>query len=109
MSCDITPLALTDEAKAALTGHYGGGPRPVLRVFLSFMHESGPRLELAEDNPCPEDTLLDADGWQFAVNTLLLDQAAPLMVDVGPEGFWIHSTLDFSEAGGNCGGDCGSH
>ena len=100
---------LTDAARDALERILGDGPRPDLRVFLSFLHESGPRLDLAPDAASEADIICQARGWRFVASALLLKQAAPVTVDCGPDGFIIHSSLDFSEAGGNCGGACGGH
>ena len=102
-------LVLTEAAQALLDLHFQDREKPCLRVFLSFMYESGPRLDLAPDAPGPDDTVCQAGGWTFAVKTLLLEQAAPITVDIGPEGFCMRSSLDFTEAGGNCGGSCGDH
>lgn len=89
--------------------HFQGQSKPTLRIFMSFLDEKGPRLELAPDPPTPADTHCRVDGWTFVISTLLLHQAAPLTIDIGPKGFLIKSSLDFSEAGGNCGGACGDH
>ncbi|OLN26730.1 HesB-like domain [Desulfovibrio sp. DV] len=102
-------IRLTAAARTALDTLLGPQNRPVLRVFLSFLHESGPRLELAPDPPTDADTIVDLAGRTICMSSLLLDQAAPVTIDCGPGGFAIHSSLDFSEAGGNCGGACGSH
>lgn len=102
-------LDVTEAAQTVLTHQFQGREKPSLRVFLSFMYESGPRLDLAPDSPSATDTICRVGDWTFVVNTLLLHQAAPLTVDIGPDGFIIHSGLDFSEAGGNCGGSCDSH
>jgi hypothetical protein len=102
-------VVLSQAAKAALDLHFQGQAKPVLRIFLSFMDESGPRLELAPDAATAADTQCRVGGWTFVIGSLLLDQAAPLTIDIGPKGFTIHSSLDFSEAGGNCGGLCGDH
>ncbi|MHC1790450.1 hypothetical protein [Solidesulfovibrio sp.] len=106
---DASVFTLTDAAKTALEQLFGDRPRPVLRVFLSFLDENGPRLDLAPDAPTAADALFSSQGWSFCLSALLLDQAGPVTVDHGPGGFHIHSGLDFSEAGGNCGGACGSH
>jgi Fe-S cluster assembly iron-binding protein IscA len=106
---DPTMLTLTKEAKAVLEHLFQGGSRPSLRVFLSFLHDSGPRLDLAPDQPTATDVAFSVDGWNFIINEQLMQQAAPVTIDVGPDGFLMHSGLDFSEAGGNCGGACGSH
>lgn len=103
------PITLTAAAGAALDTLLGSGTRPTLRIFLSFLHESGPRLEIAPDAPTDADTVVTVDGLRLCVSSLLLAQAAPFVVDCGPAGFTIESRLDFSEAGGNCGGACGSH
>ncbi|MHC1712267.1 MAG: hypothetical protein AB9872_08960 [Solidesulfovibrio sp.] len=108
-SSETTILTLATEAKTVLEHHFSAGNRPALRIFLSFLHDSGPRLELAPDQQTATDIALTVDGWHFIINDQLMQQAAPLAVDVGPDGFLIHSALDFSEAGGNCGGTCGSH
>jgi len=102
-------FSLTDAARAALEQLFSQAGRPSLRVFLSFMDESGPRLDLAPDAPQATDTHFADGNWRFIMNTLLFEQAAPVTVDVAPEGFCIHSALDFSEAGGNCGGHCDAH
>jgi Fe-S cluster assembly iron-binding protein IscA len=102
-------LTVTDAAKMALARCFAETTRPPLRVFLSFLNDAGPRLELAPDTPTATDTSFTVDGWHCVINTQLLQQAAPVMIDFGPDGFVIHSSLDFSEAGGNCGGACGSH
>lgn len=108
-TCANHLLTLTDAARAALEHHFGPTQRPNLRVFLSFLDESGPRLDVAPDEPNATDTAITTQGWPFVINTLLLQQAAPVTVDFGPDGFLVHSGLDFSEAGGNCGGKCGAH
>lgn len=102
-------FSLTEAADIALSALFAPAGRPNLRIFLSFLSDSGPRLELAEDEPTGEDVAFSARGWRFVVNRALLQQAAPLVVDCGEEGFVIHSTLDFSQAGGNCGGSCNTH
>lgn len=102
-------LRMTPAAGAALAQRFADGERPCLRVFLSFLSDSGPRLELSLAEPEGNDASFVRDGWRFVVNRGLLVQAAPLVVDCDVTGFLIHSSLDFSEAGGNCGGDCGSH
>ena len=102
-------IRLTDAARTALSTLLGPEKRPELRVFLSFQHESGPRLDLAPDPATAADTTVDLAGVTICMSSLLLDQAAPVTIDCGPGGFTIHSSLDFSEAGGNCGGACGSH
>lgn len=102
-------FALTEAAQTVLERHFGENARPVLRVFLSFLDDNGPRLDLAPDVPAATDTLCDVSGWRFVVNTQLLQQAAPITVDCDADGFRVLSSLDFSEAGGNCGGSCGSH
>jgi len=89
--------------------HFHGQARPALRIFMCFLDEAGPRLELAPDAPTPDDARLEVDGWTFVLSALLFDQAAPLTIDIGPKGFAIDSKLDFSEAGGSCGGSCGDH
>jgi hypothetical protein len=109
LSNDTPILTLAKEAKAVLEHHFSAGNRPTLRIFLSFLHDSGPRLDLAPDQQNATDIAITADGWHFIINDQLMQQAAPLTVSVGPDGFFIHSALDFSEAGGNCGGACGSH
>jgi len=102
-------ITLTDNARRALEQHFAATQRPPLRIFLSFLSESGPRLELTPDAPTPTDTTVSCSGWSFVVNNLLFQQAAPLLVDCDQTGFCIHSQLDFSEAGGDCGGHCTSH
>lgn len=102
-------ITLTDAARTALAHIFGNGPRPDLRVFLSFLHESGPRLDLAPDTLSASDTVCTAGGWRIGISALLLEQAAPVTIDCRPDGFIIDSRLDFSEAGGNCGGACGDH
>jgi hypothetical protein len=102
-------VTMTPAAKAALDLHFHGQDKPIIRIFLSFLDESGPRLELAPDPPTPADTHCHVDGWTFVISTLLLDQAAPLTIDIGPKGFQIASSLDFSESGGGCGGSCDDH
>ena len=102
-------IRLTDAARTALDALLGTEKHPELRVFLSFLHESGPRLELAPDPATAADTTVALAGVTICISTLLLEQAAPVTIDCGPGGFAIHSALDFSEAGGNCGGACGSH
>lgn len=102
-------ITLTEAAGTALERLLGDRPRPDLRVFLSFLHESGPRLELAPDTAGEADFACQSRGWRIIISALLLEQAAPVTVDCGPDGFIIHSSLDFSEAGGNCGGACGNH
>ncbi|WP_428562274.1 MAG: hypothetical protein ACP59X_20965 [Solidesulfovibrio sp. DCME] len=102
-------LRLTPAASAALALRFPEGQRPCLRVFLSFLSDSGPRLELSLAEPAGDDATFDTDGWQLVVNRQLLLQAAPLVVDCDETGFLIQSSLDFSEAGGNCGGACDSH
>jgi len=102
-------FTLSELAKAALEHHFGETNRPTLRVFLSFWAESGPRLEVAPDAPAFTDSDFSIEGWHFVINTNLLHQASPITVDFGPEGFCIQSSLDFTAAGGNCGGACDSH
>ena len=102
-------IRLTDAARLALDNLLGAQPRPELRVFLSFLHPSGPRLDIAPDAASADDAVFDRDGWRLVISALLLAQAAPITVDCGPDGFAIHSRLDFSEAGGNCGGACNGH
>jgi Fe-S cluster assembly iron-binding protein IscA len=102
-------LSLTEAADIALSALFAPAVRPNLRIFLSFLSDSGPRLELAADEPTGDDAAFSARGWRFVVNRALLQQAAPLVVDCGEEGFVIRSSLDFSLAGGNCGGSCGTH
>jgi len=102
-------LRVTEAALAVLDLQFQHREKPSLRIFLSFMHESGPRLDIAPDVVTAADTTCTYGGWTFVIGTLLLEQAAPLTVDIGPDGFIIHSSLDFTEAGGNCGGSCGSH
>jgi hypothetical protein len=103
------PITLTDAARTALDGLFGLVSRPQLRIFLSFQDASGPRLDLAPDAPTDADAVVSCQGYSLCMARLLLEQAAPVCVDCGPQGFVVHSRLDFSEAGGNCGGDCGSH
>lgn len=103
-------FTVTEAASAALELHFGATSRPpCLRVFLSFWSESGPQLALGVDAPTAEDTTFTAAGWTFAISRQLWLQAAPLTVDCDATGFHIGSSLDFSQAGGSCGGDCGSH
>ena len=102
-------FSLTVAAHAALSRHFGANKPESLRVFLSFWSESGPRLELAPDAPAADDVAFTVSGWDFVVGRQLWLQASPLTVDCGPEGFVIGSSLDFSEAGGSCGGNCGHH
>lgn len=102
----ISTISVTEAAQASLALTFEGKSRPPLRVYLSFMRDSGPCLDLAPDAPTATDTVREVDGWTIVVNTLLLNQAAPLSIDAGPGGYCIHSALDFSEAGGNCGGAC---
>ncbi len=102
-------FSLTDAAQVALQQLFRQAQRPDLRVFLSFMDESGPRLDLAPDAPQATDRTFTAGDWRFVINALLFEQAAPVTVDATPEGFRIRSALDFSDAGGNCGGHCDSH
>ncbi len=99
-------LSLSPAASAALAAHFAGEARPCLRVFLSFLSDDGPRLELAAAEPEADDVSFTRDGWRIVVNRQLFQQAAPLAVDCGAQGFVIASGLDFSEAGGNCGGAC---
>ena len=105
----LSTISVTEAAQASLTTLFAGKQRPPLRVYLSFMHDSGPCLDLAPDAPEATDTVCDVDGWTIVVNTQLFNQAVPLSIDVGPQGYVIHSALDFSQAGGNCGGDCDHH
>jgi len=102
-------LTLTPAARTALEHLLGPGPYPELRVFLSFLHASGPRLDIAPDAASADDAVFDLGGWRIVISALLLGQAAPVTIDCGPDGFAIHSSLDFSEAGGNCGGACNGH
>lgn len=105
----ISSIILTEAARAALDLTFKDREKPSLRIYLSFMSESGPRLELAPDVQTATDSVTRIGAWTIIINTQLLSQAAPLSIDVGPDGFVIHSSLDFSEAGGNCGGACGTH
>ena len=102
-------LTLTAAAQAALDRLLGAAPHPDLRVFLSFLEDTGPRLDIAPDAASEGDDVFAIAGWRIVISALLLKQAAPVTVDCGPDGFVIHSSLDFSEAGGNCGGACGDH
>lgn len=99
-------LRLTPTAAATLAAHFAGDNVPVLRVFLSFWDEAGPRLDLGASEPTPEDETFDQNGFTLVISRQLLMQAAPLVIDCDDQGFVIHSSLDFSEAGGSCGGDC---
>lgn len=100
---------MTEAAQATLTLSFQDRERLPLRVFMSFMYDGGPRLDVAPDVPTAADTVCQVDGWTIVVNSQLLKQAAPLSIDVGPQGFLVHSALDFSEAGGTCGGLCDHH
>ena len=102
-------MTLTEAAKAALENVLGAGQHPDLRVFMSFLDASGPRLDLAPDVASDGDAVFRFGDWRFVISALLLEQAAPVRIDCGPDGFVIQSSLDFSEAGGNCGGACGDH
>lgn len=102
-------VRLTPAASAALAMRFNDGERPCLRVFLSFLSDSGPRLELSLADPTGDDATFVKDGWRLVINRQLFLQAAPVVVDCDDTGFRIDSGLDFSEAGGNCGGACGSH
>ncbi|UJX41827.1 hypothetical protein K9F62_03750 [Desulfovibrio sp. JY] len=108
-TADSTAFAVTDAAWTALSLTFGDNRPPCLRVFLSFLSESGPRLELSVDAPTGDDTTFTLDGWNFVVNRQLWLQAAPLTVDCDAQGFQIRSSLDFTEAGGSCGGSCSHH
>lgn len=99
-------LRLTEAARLALESLFAGVQKPQLRVFLSFMHASGPRLEIAPDTAGEADVAVSTEGFCLCMARLLLEQAAPVVVDYGPEGFVVRSRLDFSEAGGHCGGKC---
>ena len=108
-SVATAPIRLTEAARQALDGLFPGTARPQLRIFLSFMHASGPRLDLAPDTATEADVVVSLAGHALCMARLLCDQAAPVTVDCGQQGFVIHSRLDFSGSGGNCGGACGSH
>ena len=105
----LSSISVTPAAQKALALTFQSRERPSLRVFLSFMSESGPRLEVAPDVPAATDTVCQVDGWTIVINTQLLNQAAPLSIDIEPQGYIVHSALDFSQAGGNCGGLCDHH
>lgn len=105
----ISTISLTEAAQTALRTTFQDRARPSLRIFMSFMYDGGPRLDVAPDAPNADDSVCQVDGWTVVINTQLLNQAAPLSIDVGPQGYVVHSALDFSEAGGDCGGTCDHH
>ena len=53
-------LRLSPVASEALSRSFADGERPCLRIFLSFLSDSGPRLELSLSQPESAKRLLDA-------------------------------------------------
>jgi len=61
-------------------------------------------LALALDEPTNEDAVQEMDGLMFVMEAKLLEQAAPVKIDVSYMGFSVESNLQLG--GGGCGGSC---
>jgi len=59
------PLRVTEAALAILDLQFQHGEKPSLRISLSFMYESGPRLDIAPDVATAADTNLHLRGLDF--------------------------------------------
>lgn len=102
-------LQLTDAAKAELVKYFSENPASPVRVFLAPGGCSGPRLSLALDEANEQDESVDfGDGITLIMNKDLLQEAAPVKIDMGYAGFTVESSMEFPEPQGGCGSCCGS-
>lgn len=63
---------------------------------------------MALDEPRDTDNVFNVNGFQFIVDKEFYEKAKPVTVDFMGYGFRITSSINFSPAGGACGGCHGS-
>ncbi|MDR1946476.1 MAG: IscA/HesB family protein [Desulfovibrio sp.] len=97
---------LTIPAREELDAYFTGKDKSPIRVFLSPGGCSGPRLALALDDAGETDTVFDAEGYSFCINSDLYSAAKNVKVDFSGMGFMVESELETD--GGGCSSGCAS-
>ncbi|EPR42462.1 HesB/YadR/YfhF-family protein [Desulfovibrio sp. X2] len=100
-------ITMTPQAKEKIDQYFADKDVQTIRVFLSQGGCSGPFLGLALDDAKDADETFVVDGYTFAVDKELLEQAKPIAIDMGPMGFSISSSLVFERSGCGC-SSCGT-
>ena len=103
-------LSVTPSAVEAVTEYFKTMAVKPIRIFVT-QGCGGQQLAMALDEAKASDTIHEAGGFQFIMDSQLLDQAQPVEIDYADLGFKISSKL---ELGGGCqscgtaGSCCGS-
>lgn len=105
---EITMFDVSDTASRELDAFFEEKEKSPIRVYLSPGGCSGPRLALALDTPNDTDTVFDAKGYSFCINSELMAQAKNVTIDFSDIGFTVSSDLQFgSGTSGGCSGCTG--
>ena len=103
-------FAVSDTASQELDAYFDGKDKSSIRVYLAPGGCSGPRLALALDEPNETDTVIDAKGYTFCINSELYATAESIRIDMSHMGFSVESGVPFGGSGGcaGCSGGCGT-
>ncbi|MCR4667291.1 MAG: IscA/HesB family protein [Desulfovibrio sp.] len=103
-------IELSDSARKEFDEFFAAKPdeQKNIRIFKS-MSCSGPRLNLALDNPNEEDAVEKNGDYQFCINKELKDQIKSVKIDLSYMGFIVEPEvpLPAPKEGESCCASCG--
>ncbi|SCY37271.1 IscA/HesB family protein [Desulfoluna spongiiphila] len=101
-------FTVTEAAQNEIARYFENRTPAPIRVFLNSGGCGGPQLAMAVDQQNDGDTLFTIDGMAYIIDTELLNQAQPLVVDFKDVGFKLSSSLKLSSGCSSCGshGSC---
>lgn len=107
-------LTLSATAREELDAFFADKDKSPIRVYLAPGGCSGPRLNLALDNPGEEDAVIEDNGYTFCIHNTLYKDAKNITIDFSDMGFSIKSELQLDGGGcspsacSGCSGGCSS-
>ena len=100
-------FTVTDAAVQAVAEYFKETDVKPIRVFLN-QGCGGRQLAMALDQTKPSDHVHEAGGFQFIMDSALLEEAGPVTIDFSNLGFRIDSNIKPGEGCQSCGsaGSC---
>ena len=95
-------LTVTEKAQEQISAFFKGREAKPIRIFLTNGC-GGPQIAMGLDEATDQDSVFEFSGIQYLVEKTLLDQAKPIEIDFGVDGFKITSSLELGAACGGCG------
>ena len=101
-------IKLTETAKKELEAFFADKEKSTIRVFLAPGGWRGPKLSLALDESKSDDTTMEVDGFDFCIETSLLDQIGGATIDITYLGFNVEPDNPLNSSGSSGCSSCSS-